>query len=101
MLEGVEQGQYCLRFPDIITTFITASLGGMAPLSLPWWCAAPVSFISVSSPCDKLFVITFISRCKYVLEKPRSPGTAVQQPQDSVVCYMTDPGDEIFLPATD
>ena len=51
MLRGVEQGRYCLLFPDTITTFITASLGGLTPLSMPWWLAAPAAFITVSSPC--------------------------------------------------
>jgi hypothetical protein len=47
MLEGVEGGRYTLLFPDATSTAITSTLGGVAPLSLPWWLAAPVAFFTV------------------------------------------------------
>ena len=48
MLEGVEEGRYTLLFPDLTSTAVTATLGGVAPLSLPLWLAAPVAFFTVS-----------------------------------------------------
>ena len=50
MLKGVEEGRYTLLFPDVTSTAITCTYGGgTAPLSLPWWLAAPVAFVTVGS----------------------------------------------------
>ena len=35
MLKGMEQGRYVLRFPDVLSTWICAGLGGTSQLCLP------------------------------------------------------------------
>ena len=48
MLKGMEQGRYVLRFPDVLSTWICAGLGGTSELCLPVMVAAFLAPLVVS-----------------------------------------------------
>ena len=51
MLRGMEEGRYVLRFPDILSTWICAGLGGTSELCLPVIVTALVAPLVVSPEC--------------------------------------------------
>ena len=53
MLRGMEEGRYVLRFPDILSTWICAGLGGTSELCLPVIVTALVAPLVVSPVCHQ------------------------------------------------
>ncbi len=51
MLKGMEQGRYVLRFPDVLSTWICAGLGGTSELCLPVVATVLVAPLVVRPTC--------------------------------------------------
>ena len=54
MLKGMEEGRYVLRFPDFLSTWICAGLGGTGELCLPVLVTALIAPLVVSPLCHDL-----------------------------------------------
>ena len=51
MVKGMEQGRYVLRFPDVLSTWICAGLGGTSALCLPVIMTAFIAPLVVRPVC--------------------------------------------------
>lgn len=82
MLKGMAQGRYVLHFPDVLSTWICAGLGGTSELCLPVIMTALVAPLVVSPVCrlisEKDFNVICHITCQSQLPTPDGGNTIAE-----------------------